>query len=251
MTTNPLCASWTWLAEVPYRDAWRAQRRLWRRVLEGREGAGTVLFLSHPPTFTTGKRDSAEFILYGDEELQRRGFEKVATDRGGLVTYHGPGQLVGYPILNLEALGLDVAPFVRGLEDVMIRLCADFGQNAARDAAHPGVWVGRDKIGAVGLRVARKVSMHGFAFNVAPNMDHYSLITACGISGRGVTSLQKLGVPATVEQCAIGAARHMQEVFGVSLARRDAAEIMPLMDLSGPVPDPDALPEAQHGKENP
>lgn len=209
---------WCFLGEVPYRPAWEIQRALWRSVtLEG-GGDGWLLLLTHPPTLTLGRRESGRHIHLSRSELARRGVEVVHTDRGGLVTYHGPGQLVAYPIVHLDRLGLRSVPdYVSGLEAVMIGLCAGLGIEAGRAETSRGVWVGRDKIGAVGIHVARRVTTHGFAFNVAPKLEHYRWITPCGIAEGGITSLAELGVSSSLDELAPDAARLFGEVFGVQV----------------------------------
>jgi lipoyl(octanoyl) transferase len=151
-----------------------------------------LLLLEHDPVFTLGRNAQREHVLFPAELLRQRGYEVFETGRGGDVTYHGPGQIVGYPILDLAPDRRDVHRYVRDLEEVMIRTCADYGVAAGRVAGLTGTWVGQDKIGAIGVRISRWVTSHGFAFNVTTDLSAFDLIVPCGIRGRGVTSLERL-----------------------------------------------------------
>ena len=151
-----------------------------------------LLLLEHDPVFTLGRNARHENVLFPAEALRARGFDVFETGRGGDVTYHGPGQVVGYPVIDLSPDRRDVHRYVRDLEEVMIRVCRDYGIDAGRVEGLTGTWVGRDKIGAIGVRIARWVTSHGFAFNVATDLSAFDLIVPCGIRGRGVTSLERL-----------------------------------------------------------
>jgi lipoyl(octanoyl) transferase len=140
---------------------------------------------------TLGRGAGQGHVLAGPEWLERQGFELHRTDRGGDVTYHGPGQLVGYPILNLKPDRADVYQYVRNLETVMARACAAFGVEAGAIEGLTGTWVGGSKIGAIGVRISRWISSHGFAFNVNTDLDYFNLIVPCGIRDHGVTSLAR------------------------------------------------------------
>ncbi len=155
----------------------------------------TLYLLEHEPVLTLGRRAKRENILAGAAELERRGIEVIETGRGGDVTYHGPGQIVGYPIVDLSPDRKDVRKYVKSLEEVMIRTCARYGIEAGRVEGMIGTWIaGRRKIGAIGVRISRWVTSHGFAFNVSSALDAFSLIVPCGIRDRSVTSLsQELG----------------------------------------------------------
>lgn len=152
----------------------------------------TLLLLEHDPVFTLGRNARRENVLLAEDTLRARGFDVFDTGRGGDVTYHGPGQVVGYPILDLSPDRRDVHRYVRALEEVMIRACLDYGVEAGRVSGLTGVWVGEHKIGAIGVRIARWVTSHGFAFNVTTDLTPFELIVPCGIRGRGVTSLAHL-----------------------------------------------------------
>ena len=150
-----------------------------------------LLLLEHDPVFTLGRNARAANVLLPAETLRERGFELFETGRGGDVTYHGPGQVVGYPILELAPDRRDVHRYVRDLEEVMLRTCADYGLQASRVNGLTGAWLGDEKIGAIGVRIARWVTSHGFAFNVGTDLSAFDLIVPCGIRGRGVTSLER------------------------------------------------------------
>jgi len=177
------------LGRVPYARGLEIQAGLVACRQAGRV-PDHLLLLEHDPVFTLGRNARHENVLFPAEALRERGFEVFETGRGGDVTFHGPGQVVGYPIVEL--VPRDVHRYVRGLEEVMIRVCADYGVEAGRTEGLTGTWVGRDKIGAIGVRIARWVTSHGFAFNVATDLSAFDLIVPCGIRGRGVTSLERL-----------------------------------------------------------
>jgi lipoyl(octanoyl) transferase len=173
-----------------------------------------LLLLEHAPVFTLGRNAQAQNILVPEALLRERGFDVYDTGRGGDVTYHGPGQVVGYPILSLAPDRQDVHRYVRDLEEVMIRACRDFGVEAGRVAGLTGCWVGGEKIGAIGVRISRWVTSHGFAFNVATDLAPYSLIVPCGIADHGVTSLERLlSRPVPVAEAQSSLTRHFAAVF--------------------------------------
>lgn len=188
------------LGRIAYADALAIQRETHAELVAAREAGAanarmTVFLLEHdPPVVTVTKRvGAAEHVLASDAVLAAHGIEKVETDRGGDVTYHGPGQLVAYPILDIQRLGLKVHPYVRWLEQCLIDTIAEDGLAGMRDPEATGVWVGADgraerKIAAIGVRLSRFVALHGFALNVAPDLSHFGLIVPCGLT-RPVTSL--------------------------------------------------------------
>jgi lipoate-protein ligase B len=152
----------------------------------------TLLLLEHRPVYTLGTSASIDHVLFNEENLASRGIDLVRTSRGGDVTYHGPGQLVGYPIVHLGELGIKVLEYLTALEEIIIKVSARYGVNAGRDSRNRGVWVGNSKLAAMGIRVSRQVTMHGFALNVNTHLGDYSGIVACGLQGVGVTSFQQL-----------------------------------------------------------
>ncbi len=181
------------LGLVPYAEALAMQRSLVEERRAGRVG-DLLLLLQHPPVLTVGVRGDGgrSHILATDETLERRGIEVCETGRGGDVTYHGPGQIVGYPIVDLAPDRQDVHRYVRDLEEVLIRVAADYGLAARRISGLTGVWVGDEKLAAIGVRISRWVTSHGFALNVGTNLENFKLIVPCGIADRGVTSLDRL-----------------------------------------------------------
>lgn len=201
------------LHRVTYENGTRMQESLVERR-QNDEIPDQLLLLEHPPIITMGRSGSMANVLASPEALQREDVRFYETTRGGDVTYHGPGQIVGYPILHLGEGNRDVRKYVTMIEEVLIRVAADFGVSAARWEGHRGVWVGRQKIAAIGVRVARWVTSHGFALNVAPNLAHFDLITPCGIREGSVTSLAKLtGRPITTSEVDDSIVRHFATVF--------------------------------------
>lgn len=185
------------LGVIEYGKAFDLQKKAVRRKLEGRL-EDTIFLLEHPPVFTIGRAGGEHNILADAGERERLGITMFDVDRGGDVTYHGPGQLVGYPILHLEPWKNDVRRYVRLLEEVAIRLLAGYGIEAGRKEGMSGAWVGNEKICAIGVKANRDphtkgfITSHGFAFNVQPDLGHFGLIVPCGITEYGVTSLQQL-----------------------------------------------------------
>lgn len=191
------------LGRMAYRAAWDTQRRHQAELLAARQRGepevGRILLVEHDPVVTVTKRPGAiAHLLVSPELLARHGVELVQTDRGGDITYHGPGQLVCYPIIDLQRLHLRLHEYMRLLEQAVIDTISDFGVAGERDATATGVWVRRgegsppEKICAMGVRVSRWISMHGLALNVTTKLDHFGLIVPCGLAGRGVTSLNAL-----------------------------------------------------------
>jgi lipoyl(octanoyl) transferase len=210
----PLAAAW--FGQTDYRSAWAYQRELFMARLDGERG-DCVMLLEHPPTYTLGRRGIANDLVYNANERTARGIELYEVDRGGRATYHGPGQLVGYPIMSLGER-YDVVRYLRNLEEVLIRTARDLGIDARRDPEHTGVWVGRNKIGAIGVKITRGITMHGFAFNVTTDLAMFSGIVPCGIRDRWVTSIHQLtGERHSVKEVADLSARHLARVFGKDL----------------------------------
>jgi lipoyl(octanoyl) transferase len=203
------------LGLIGYQEALVLQREL---VEERRANRipDLLLLLQHPPVITLGVRSEVARanVVATRERLAELGIEVHETGRGGDVTYHGPGQIVGYPILDLRPDRCDVHKYVRDLEEVMIRTCADYGISAGRIAGLTGTWVGAEKIGAIGIRISRWITSHGFAFNVRTELDHFKLIVPCGISDRGVTSLERVtGRTIALDDVEDALVRRFSEVF--------------------------------------
>jgi lipoyl(octanoyl) transferase len=201
------------LGRVAYARGLEIQAELVAERQAGR-GDDTLLLLEHDPVFTLGRNARQANLLLPEAALREKGFEVFDTGRGGDVTYHGPGQIVGYAILDLSPDRRDVHRYVRDLEEVMLRTCARYGIAAGRVAGLTGAWVGDDKIGAIGVRIARWVTSHGFAFNVATDLAPFELIVPCGIQGRGVTSLERLlGAAVPLDEVMDRLAVNMAAVF--------------------------------------
>jgi lipoyl(octanoyl) transferase len=206
------------LGIVPFAEALELQRQL---VEERRAGliSDVLLLLQHPHVITLGsKRGGRRNVVAPDALLAAKNVDVVETGRGGDVTYHGPGQIVGYPILDLRPDRCDVHRYVRDLEEAMIRVCADYGFTATRVPGLTGAWVqtggAPEKIGAIGVRISRWITSHGFAFNAGTDLEYFQLIVPCGIADRGVTSLQRLtGRPVPIPELEDAFARHFSDVF--------------------------------------
>ncbi len=218
------------LGFVAYADALELQRAL----VEERKADhidDTLLLVEHPPVLTLGVRGDGgrSHILAGSDILQSQGIGVFETGRGGDITYHGPGQLVGYPIICLKPDRCDVHKYVRDLEEVLIRTAADYGIAGRRIEGLTGVWVqaentaGTEKLAAIGVRISRWVTSHGFALNVTTNLEHFSWIVPCGIADRGVTSMARLrGGALRLEEVAESVVRHFAAVFNRTVVSRDS-----------------------------
>jgi lipoyl(octanoyl) transferase len=183
------------LGLTPYKQAWDLQREIFRGVVAGEE-EDTLILVEHPHVYTFGRGADMGNFLLSDEKLREIGAEKFEIERGGDVTYHGPGQLVGYPILNLAHFKEDLGWYLRALEDTIIKVLATYDIEGFRIAGRTGVWTGdsgnEEKICAIGVHASRWCTMHGFAFNVNTDLLYFEHIIPCGISDRGVTSLEKM-----------------------------------------------------------
>jgi len=213
------------LGVVGYQAALDLQKQLVEQRKQGQIG-DQLLLLEHPPVITLGvkARGARANVLASDETLAAMGVELFETGRGGDVTYHGPGQLVGYPIFDLKPERCDVHKYVRDLEEVLIRAVARLGITAGRVAGLTGIWVGPEgreaKLAAIGVRISRWVTSHGFALNVTTNLDHFKLIIPCGITDRGVTSVETLlGCPVPMDEVEDAVVAGFTDVFDRSGAR--------------------------------
>jgi lipoyl(octanoyl) transferase len=219
------------LGRMSYKAAWDFQEaKLLEKTNLKREGRADqiqseLFFVEHNPVYTLGKSGHEENVLISKENLEKRGIEYFHINRGGDITFHGPGQIVGYPILDLEQFKTDLGWYLRSLEEVMILTLADYGLKGDRSPGETGVWLDPDKKGferkicAMGIRCSRWVTMHGFAFNVNTDMDYFDFIIPCGIQGKKATSLQKeLGHPVDIEEVKSRMKKHFAQVFQVELA---------------------------------
>lgn len=209
------------LGLIGYSEAYYLQMELLRKRLNGGI-TDALLLLEHPPTFTIGKSGKVENVLVSQAELAQNGISLFFVDRGGDVTYHGPGQLVGYPIIDLKSKGGNLHRYVHDLEEVIIRTLNDFSIKACRDESHRGVWVRGEEIAAIGLRVIRWISMHGFALNVKADLDQFKLINPCGLSNGKATSISKiLGQDIPMEAVTGRLVAHFSEVFDSQMELRE------------------------------
>ena len=179
------------LGRIEYTACWKMQNELASARSRG-EIDDTLLLLEHPPTITLGRSAKSNHLVTSVDELENAGVALVEVDRGGDITYHGPGQLVGYPIFDLRSHGQDLHLFLRKIEQALIETIGQFGLHGRRFPPHTGVWVGDEKIAAIGIKVSKWISTHGFALNVNPDMSHFSHIIPCGIVDYGVTSMECL-----------------------------------------------------------
>ena len=203
-----------WLGRLPYTEGWDLQRAFHEGRVERRTADDYLLLVEHPPVFTIGRNGDAGNLLVDREEVTAKGAEVHHVDRGGDITFHGPGQLVGYPILKLDD-PTQIVPYVRRLEEVLIRTLAHFDVEGWVEDGYTGVWTEKGKVAAIGVRVSRKVTMHGFALNLHPDMDYFSMMNPCGISDREVTTLSELtGRKVTLEEAVEVIAPHFEQVFG-------------------------------------
>ncbi|MHB8918623.1 MAG: lipoyl(octanoyl) transferase LipB [Desulfocucumaceae bacterium] len=175
---------------LDYPVSYRILHTLSRRRIAGFIN-DVLMLVEHSPTLTVGRSGGLQNIKVPREQLERQGIKVYEVDRGGNIPYHGPGQLVGYPVLDLKRHGQDIHRYIRQLEEVIIKSLAIYGIRAGRRENHPGVWVGGDKVAALGVAVKNWVTMHGFAFNISCNLDHFRMIVPCGITDGGVTSLAR------------------------------------------------------------
>jgi lipoate-protein ligase B len=223
-----------WLyVDIPlmdYREAWQLQLALVDARGRGVGLPDVLIVLEHPPVFTLGRRGARENVTVAEPFLQEQGIPVIPVERGGDVTFHGPGQLVVYPIVDLRVNGWKVVDFVGALEEVMIRIAGEWGIQAGRNALNRGVWVGMEKLGSVGIAVRRGVSFHGFALNVNTDLEAFGWIRPCGLHGIRATSMERiLGERTPMSRVRVAARRHCHEVFGVNLEERNLQEIRRLV----------------------
>ena len=219
MSARPL--HWSYLGRVPYAEGVELQGAV-RDALRRGDGPERSLLLEHPHVYTLGRNADGSDVLAGSEWLRARGIEVAECDRGGQVTYHGPGQLVGYPIINLSPDRRDIRRYVRDLQEVLIRTLADHGVEGAepRDGqAFVGVWVGERKIASIGVHLSRWITTHGFALNVSTDLSYFSGIIPCGLQQVEMTSIERLTgrAPAELPDIAADCARHLAGILGREL----------------------------------
>ena len=185
------------------------------------------ILLEHPPVFTLGRRGGLENLLATEEFLEKSGIPVVHVERGGNITFHGPGQLVVYPIIDLRSTGLTVPDYVSGLEEIMIRTAADWGINAERNPINRGVWNKNNKLGSVGIAVRRGISFHGFAFNVNLSIEPFTWINPCGLQDIGITSMEReLSRKVSMNRVRKAVTGHIEAVFGINLITTRLSELL-------------------------
>jgi lipoyl(octanoyl) transferase len=240
------------LGLIGYAEAYALQKR----VVAARKAdaiGDVLLFCEHTPVITQGRNGKREHLLVSENVLRQRNVEFFETSRGGDVTYHGPGQLVGYPILQLGTIRKDVVWYVRMLEEVMIRASAEFGISAHREEGKTGIWVGNEdknftqraqssqsgeetaaeKLGAIGVHISRWVTSHGFAYNVATDLRNFDLIVPCGIAGRKAASLEKLlGRAVKLNEVAPKIVAHFGDVFGLEMSAESRKELLEKLETA-------------------
>ena len=218
------------LHTVTYENGLRLQQRL-AELRQRDEIEDQLLLLEHPPVITLGRGGKAANLLASADVLREQKVRFFETTRGGDITYHGPGQVVGYPIVHLGEGSRDVRKYVTRLEEVLIRTVAEYGITAERVEGRRGIWVGNEKIAAIGVRIARWVTSHGWALNVSTNLDHFRLITPCGLADTGVTSIEKeTGRPVDTDEVRAVLARHFADVFERELVpREDSLRLVKVM----------------------
>ncbi len=223
-STNDRCVA-VFLGRVPYLDAWELQRRLHGGVARA-QIPDQLLLLEHPHVYTLGRRGKESDVTATAERLTELGAEVHRVDRGGQATYHGPGQLVGYPIISLRRWGGGPLRYVQALEQVLIATLAELGIDAQSEDRPTGVWVGDAKIAAIGVRVSRGVAMHGFALNVCPDLSYFGHIVPCGMPDCSVTSISKLlSKNVEVEEVAAALVRHFGLAMGLSMETGTAEKL--------------------------
>ncbi len=197
-----------------YLSAYKLQLECVEKQLADEAGSEFVLITEHPPVFTLGRQGKLTSLLRSESDILAEGVEIIHTERGGDITYHGPGQLVVYPIINLRRRKVSVTEYILMLEEIMLRTSEDLGVQATRDARNRGVWIGDNKIGSVGIRVRHGVTFHGLALNVNLSLDPFQWIEPCGLAGVGVTSLEKeLGKPVTMDAAKKIIQQHITDIL--------------------------------------
>jgi len=230
-TTDPK----SWLSidfeRIDYQEAWELQARLVIARKERILPSDIVLFLEHPAVFTLGRRGGRECLLVSEAFLDNAGVQVIQVERGGNITFHGPGQLVVYPVVDLQTAGIKVVDFVGGLEEVMLRTAAHWGIAAERNSANRGIWVGPCKMGSIGIAIRRGISFHGLALNVHTDLEPFSWIQPCGLKDVGITTMQR----ETAQKLSMQAVRtnlkkQFETVFGIKFVQREWEELSSLFN---------------------
>ena len=222
----------TYLGRTEYQSAWDLQRELFD-LRVAKKIPDVLLLTEHEHVYTLGKSSDDDHLLAGEDVLRAKGAQVFKIDRGGDVTYHGPGQLVGYPILDLGNFYHDVHRYLRDLEEVILRTLDEYGIKGHRESDFTGVWVGNDKIAAIGVKVSHWVTMHGFAFNINTDLRYFESIIPCGIFHKGVTSLQQLiGREIALSEVSAKVVKHFSQVFETEITEVPPQTIMDFKRLN-------------------
>lgn len=230
-TRNPK----TWLNidfdRIDYQEAWDLQSNLITARKTGLLKNDIVLFLEHPPVFTLGRRGGRECLLVSEEFLEKSGVQVIQVERGGNITFHGPGQLVAYPIVDLQRARIKVVDFVNDLEEVMLRTAAHWGIAAERNSANRGIWLGPHKMGSIGIAVRRGISFHGLALNVQTDLTPFSWIQPCGLKDVGMTTMQQeTAQKLSMQQVRTVLKKQFESVFGIKFVPKELYEFGPILD---------------------
>jgi len=215
---------YTNLGLIDYKEAWDLQREIFELRYK-KLVPDTLLLLEHSHTYTLGRTADAAHLIGSKEYLKENNISVYDIDRGGDITYHGPGQIVGYPIIDLNNWFKDTHKYLRGLEEIIIRTCSEFGVIGHRDPEHTGVWVGNNKIAAIGIKVSRWITMHGFAFNINSDLSYFKGIIPCGIHDKGVTSiLNETGQNTDINEVKRKLTENFKEFFGYDSVKIEMKE---------------------------
>jgi lipoate-protein ligase B len=218
------------LPSIEYREAWKLQTDLVAARKDKIIDTNVILLLEHPPVFTVGRRGGLNNLTVSEDFLEKAGIPVIRVERGGNITFHGPGQLVVYPIIDLQVAGLKVVDYVENLEEVMIRAAADWSGMADRNPINRGVWVGNNKLGSIGIALRRGICFHGIAFNVNLSLKPFGWINPCGLEDIGITSMEReLSHKVSMNQVRESVKRHVQAVFGVELLMTSLSELHGLL----------------------
>ncbi len=218
------------LPAMGYREAWNLQTDLVAARKDKIIDTNVILLLEHPPVFTVGRRGGLNNLAVSEDFLKKTGIPVIQVERGGNITFHGPGQLVMYPIINLQVARLSVVDYVEYLEEVMIRTAADWGINAERNSINRGVWVGKNKLGSIGIAIRRGICFHGIAFNINLSLKPFGWMNPCGLPDIGMTSMEReLSRNVSVNEVRESVKRHVAAVFGVELVMTDLLELQSIL----------------------
>jgi lipoate-protein ligase B len=218
------------LPVIGYKEAWKLQGDLVAARKDKTIDTNVILFLEHPPVFTLGRRGGLNNLTVSEDFLEKAGIPVIRVERGGDITFHGPGQLVVYPIIDLNVARLRVVDYVENLEEVMIRTALDWGIEAERNPINRGVWVGNNKLGNIGIAMRRGVCFHGISFNVNPSLEPFGWINPCGLKGVGATSMeQELSRKVSMNQVRETVKRHFEAFFGAELVMTSLSKLQDLL----------------------